>query len=179
MEAPIVIGASALSDDENDSQYWSGSEGHAEAQCDASVRVFKNEDERRAYLETHFKLKHLKATFDNTPGLRRALHIVHADHASLYGVYILDIRYAFAGVDGYVSRAASELARHFSTRHVHVLENENDDSALESFLGVLMSDIPSFPVVYVASPTGVFLYQGHISSTTARHEAVANIQNVF
>jgi hypothetical protein len=81
-------------------------------------------------------LEHEKATFDNTPGLRRALHIVHADHASLYGVYILDVRYAFAGVDGYVSRAASELARHFSTRHVHVLENDDDDSTPESFLGV-------------------------------------------
>jgi hypothetical protein len=104
------------------------------------------------------------------------LHLHDAEHDTLHGIYILDIRYAFADVDGFVGKAAVELARHFPTRHVHVLENENNDAVLEHFLGISMAAIPSFPTVHVVAPCGVFSYMGSVSSPAARAVAIENIR---
>lgn len=157
---------------------WSGSE-RGSPKAAEPPGAFKTDVERLAYWESKHRLRFLKPSFDNTPGLRRALGLHDATHAAIYGVYILDIRYSFADVDSLVARASAELSRSFRTRHVHVLENENVDSCVESFLGIEMSKIPSFPSVYVVAPTGVFAYAGSVSSAAARADAVWNIQRAF
>ena len=111
--------------------------------------------------------------------LRRALGLHNASHADFWGVYILDIRYSFADVDSLVARASAELSRSFVCRRVHVLENDNDDSCVESFFGIEVSKIPSFPSVYVVAPCGVFAYIGSVSTAAARADAVLNISHVF
>jgi len=174
---PADGGAPLTSDS---SAEWSGSEhGDAEAGAETQQPRFKTEEERHAFWETAFRLKFLKPSFDNTPGLRSALRLHAAERASLYGVYILDVRYAFGDVDSCVSKAALVLGRAFATRHVHVLENENHDSCLESFLGISISQIASFPAAYVVAPTGVFAYTGSVSTPAGRDAAARNIKVAF